>query len=86
MRALAFEHLRANPIGVYGDVLDGRGIEVDLIKLDEGDAIPDWRAYDFLVVMGAGENVWDDDPWIAAERETIREAVLAGNAAELYGL
>ena len=78
MRALAFEHLRANPIGVYGDVLDGRGIEVDLIKLDEGDAIPDWRGYDFLVVMGAGENVWDDDPWIAAERETIREAVLAG--------
>jgi GMP synthase (glutamine-hydrolysing) len=78
MRALAFEHLRANPIGVYGDVLDGRGIEIDLIKLDEGEAIPDWRAYDLLVVMGADENVWDDDPWIAAERDTIREAVLAG--------
>jgi hypothetical protein len=68
VRALAFEQLRANPIGVYGDVLDGRGIEVDRIKLDEDDAIPDWRAYDFLVVMGAEENVWDDDPWIAAER------------------
>jgi GMP synthase-like glutamine amidotransferase/DNA-binding CsgD family transcriptional regulator len=78
VRALAFEHLRANPIGVYGDVLDGRGIEVDRIKLDEDDAIPDWRAYDFLVVMGAEENVWDDDPWIAAERETVRGAVLAG--------
>src|SRR5688572_18080143 len=48
--------------------------------LHEGDAIPDWRPYDFLVVMGAGVNVWDHDenPWIAAEKETIREAVLAG--------
>ena len=80
VRALAFEHLRPNPIGVYGDVLDARGIGVDRIMLDEGDAIPDWRAYDFLVVMGAGVNVWDHDehPWIAAEKETIREAVLAG--------
>lgn len=67
MRALAFEHLRPDPIGVYGDVLDGRGIAVDRIMLDEGEAIPDWRAYDFLVVMGAGANVWDHEehPWIA---------------------
>jgi GMP synthase-like glutamine amidotransferase/tetratricopeptide (TPR) repeat protein/DNA-binding CsgD family transcriptional regulator len=80
VRALAFEHLRPNPIGVYGDVLDARGIGVDRIMLDEGETIPDWRAYDFLVVMGAGVNVWDEDenPWITAEKETIREAVLAG--------
>lgn len=80
MRALAFEHLRPNPIGVYGDVLDERGIEVDRIMLDEGEAIPDWRAYDFLVVMGAAQDVWDHDgyPWIVDELETIREAVLAG--------
>jgi GMP synthase-like glutamine amidotransferase/tetratricopeptide (TPR) repeat protein/DNA-binding CsgD family transcriptional regulator len=80
VRALAFEHLRPNPIGVYGDVLDGRGIAVDRVMVDEGEALPDWRAYDFLVVMGAGANVWDLDehPWIAAEKETIREAVLAG--------
>jgi GMP synthase-like glutamine amidotransferase/DNA-binding CsgD family transcriptional regulator len=80
MRALAFEHLRPNPIGVYGDVLDGRGIEVDRVMLDEGGAVPDWRAYDFLVVMGAAADVWDHDghPWIAAEAETVREAVLAG--------
>jgi GMP synthase-like glutamine amidotransferase/tetratricopeptide (TPR) repeat protein/DNA-binding CsgD family transcriptional regulator len=80
MRALVFEHLRPNPIGVYGDVLDGRGIGVDRVMLDEGEAIPDWRAYDFLVVMGATADVWDHDkhPWIAAEEETVREAVLAG--------
>jgi GMP synthase-like glutamine amidotransferase/DNA-binding CsgD family transcriptional regulator len=80
VRALAFEHLRPNPIGVYGDVLDGRGIALDRVMLDEGEAIPDWRAYDFLVVMGAAADVWDraGHPWIAAEEETVREAVLAG--------
>ena len=80
LRALAFEHLRPNPIGVYGDVLDARGIAVDRIMLDEGERIPDWRHYDLLVVMGAGVNVWDDEkhPWIAEEKETVREAVLAG--------
>jgi hypothetical protein len=29
MRALAFEHLRPDPIGVYGDGLAEREIEVD---------------------------------------------------------
>jgi GMP synthase-like glutamine amidotransferase/tetratricopeptide (TPR) repeat protein len=80
MRALAFEHLRPNPIGVYGDVLDGRGISVDRIRVAEGEPIPDWRAYDCLVVMGAGANVWDHKlhPWIVPETQTVREAVLAG--------
>gem|GEM_PF-25435 len=80
MRALALEHLRPNPIGIYGDVLAARGIAVDRIMVDEGEAIPEWRRYDFLVVMGAGVNVWDHEkhPWIVAERETVRKAVLAG--------
>jgi GMP synthase-like glutamine amidotransferase/tetratricopeptide (TPR) repeat protein len=80
MRALAFEHLRPNPIGVYGDVLDGRGIGFDRIRVAEGDPIPDWRAYDFVVVMGAGASVWDHErhPWIVPEKAAVREAVLAG--------
>lgn len=57
VRALALEHLRPNPIGVYGDVLDGRGIEGDRVMLEQGEAIPDWRAYDVLVVMRAAADV-----------------------------
>jgi GMP synthase-like glutamine amidotransferase/DNA-binding CsgD family transcriptional regulator len=80
VQALVLEHLRPNPVGVYGDVLDGRGIGVDRIMVDEGESIPDWRAYDFLVVMGAGASVWDRDAhaWIGLEERTVREAVLAG--------
>jgi hypothetical protein len=40
VRALAFERLRPNPIGVYCDVLDGRGIGVDGVMVDEGEADP----------------------------------------------
>src|SRR5215203_298855 len=80
MRALALEHLRPNPLGVYGDVLDERGIGVDRIMVDQGEEIPDWRAYDFLVVMGAAADVWDREtsPWITAENAAVHDAVLAG--------
>ncbi len=80
MRALALEHLRQNPVGIYGEILAERGIGVDRVLLYEGDSLPDWRRYDLIVAMGAGHSVWQDDefPWIAAEKRTVREAVLAG--------
>jgi GMP synthase-like glutamine amidotransferase/DNA-binding NarL/FixJ family response regulator len=80
MRALALEHLRPNTLGVYGDVLEERGIGFDRIMLDEGEQIPDWRSYDFLVVMGAAVDVWDREtaPWIDAEERVVHDAVLAG--------
>jgi GMP synthase-like glutamine amidotransferase/DNA-binding CsgD family transcriptional regulator len=80
VRALALEHLRSDPVGVFGDVLVERGIGVDRVMLYEGEPLPDWRRYDLLVAMGAGVSVWQDDefPWIAAEKRAVREAVLAG--------
>ena len=80
MRALALEHLHSNPIGVYGDVLAERGVDVDRVLLDRGDALPDWRAYDLLVVMGGGMSAYDEQryPWLAAEKRAIREAVSDG--------
>jgi GMP synthase-like glutamine amidotransferase/DNA-binding CsgD family transcriptional regulator len=80
MRALALEHLDPNPVGVYGDVLDARGVAVDRVQLHAGHVIPDWRDYDLLIVMGAGQSVWEEDehPWIAEEKRLVREAVPAG--------
>jgi GMP synthase-like glutamine amidotransferase/tetratricopeptide (TPR) repeat protein len=80
MRALALEHLHSNPIGVYGDVLTDRGIEVDRVLLDRGEALPDWQAYDLLIVMGGGMSAYDEAtyPWLSDEKRTIREAVCAG--------
>lgn len=80
MKALALEHLHSNPLGVYGDVLADRGVDVDRVLLDRGQPLRDWRAYDFLVVMGGGMSAYDDQvyPWLVDEKRTIREAVLAG--------
>jgi GMP synthase-like glutamine amidotransferase len=74
------EHLRENPVGVFGDVLTERGIGVDRVMLHAGQSLPDWREYDLMVVMGAGVSVWQEGeyPWIAAEKRAVREAVLAG--------
>jgi hypothetical protein len=38
--ALALEHLRPNPVGIFGRVLEERGIEVDRVALDEASACP----------------------------------------------
>jgi GMP synthase-like glutamine amidotransferase/DNA-binding CsgD family transcriptional regulator/tetratricopeptide (TPR) repeat protein len=80
MRALALEHLRSDPIGIFGDVLAERGIAVDRILLHEGEPLPEWSRYDLLVAMGAGASVWEEDefPWIVAEKRAVREAVLGG--------
>src|SRR3954452_5473797 len=80
MRALALEHLRPNPVGIFGRVLEERGIEVDRVLLNEGQPLPDWRGYDLIVAMGAGHSVWQDNEfaWIAEEKRAVREAVLAG--------
>jgi GMP synthase-like glutamine amidotransferase/DNA-binding CsgD family transcriptional regulator/tetratricopeptide (TPR) repeat protein len=80
MRALALEHLRSDPIGIFGDVLAERGIGVDRVLLHEGESLPNWSDYALVVAMGAGVSVWEEDefPWIAAEKRAVREAVLAG--------
>jgi GMP synthase-like glutamine amidotransferase/tetratricopeptide (TPR) repeat protein len=45
-----------------------------------GEALPDWREYDLLVVMGGAMSVYEEDayPWLVAEKRAIREAVTAG--------
>lgn len=80
MRALALEHLRPNPIGIFGDVLAERGIDVDRIMLSANESLPDWHDYELIVAMGAGVSVWQEQefPWITAEKRAVREAVLAG--------
>jgi GMP synthase-like glutamine amidotransferase/tetratricopeptide (TPR) repeat protein len=80
VRALALEHLHSNPVGVYGDVLGERGVDVVRVRLDEGEPLPDWRDFDLLVVMGGGMSVYQEDehPWLADEKRLIREAVTAG--------
>jgi GMP synthase-like glutamine amidotransferase len=79
-RLLVIQHARCEPPGVYEDELDERGIEFCRVLLDEGDALPDWRGFAGLVVMGGAMGVYEQQryPWLAEELELIAAAVAAG--------
>lgn len=57
-----------------------RRIPFARVLLDEGEELPDWRAYAAIVVMGGAMGAYDDDahPWLAPERRLIGEAVGSG--------
>ena len=80
LRALVLQHIACEPPGTYEDVLDERGVEIDRIEIDEGDTLPDWRAYDAIVAMGGPMGADDDQtlPWLADEKRLIAQAVEAG--------
>lgn len=80
MRALVLQHLACETPGVFEDVLLERGARIHRVELDEGDPLPDWRAFDAIVAMGGPMSVNDEAelPWLREEKRLIREAVQAG--------
>ncbi len=77
MRLLVFQHIAVEHPGIFRDFLKQDGIRWDAIELDEGQPIPDLRAYDALWVMGGPMDVWDveDNPWLIPEKRAIRQWV-----------
>ena len=80
LAVLVLQHIACEPPGVYEDVLDERGLELKRVELDEGDLLPDWRAFDAIVAMGGPMSVNDEAtlPWLRIEKAVIAEAVRAG--------
>jgi GMP synthase (glutamine-hydrolysing) len=80
VRALVLQHIACEPPGVFEDVLRERGAELHRVELDEGEPLPDWRAFDAVVAMGGPMSATDDDrlPWLRDEKRLIGEAVRAG--------
>jgi GMP synthase-like glutamine amidotransferase len=80
MEALVLQHIACEPPGVFEDVLVERGASIHRVELDEGDRLPDWRAFDLIVAMGGPMSVNDEaeHAWLIAEKRLIREAVEAG--------
>jgi hypothetical protein len=52
-RALVLQHIRCEPPGLSSAMLNGRGVAIETIELDEGGELPDWRDGDpVLGVLG----------------------------------
>jgi GMP synthase-like glutamine amidotransferase len=80
VRVLVLQHIACEPPGVFEDVLHERDAELHQVELDEGELVPDWRAFDAIVAMGGPMSVNDDAelPWLADEKRVIGEAVRGG--------
>jgi GMP synthase-like glutamine amidotransferase len=77
MKILVLQHVVNEHPGVFRDFLRQDGFNWDTIELDEGQEIPDLEPYDFMIVMGGPEDVWEEDQytWLRAE-EAIRRFVM----------
>ena len=49
---LVFQHVDCEPPAEYEDVLIERGIGVERVLLADGVALPDWRGFAGIIVMG----------------------------------
>ena len=80
MRVLVLQHIACEHPGVFSEVMGERGVEAVAVEVDEGEPLPDWRRFDAVLAMGGPMGAGDDDdhPWLAPERELVREAVEGG--------
>ena len=80
MDVLVLQHIACEPPGVYEDVLNERGATIQRVELDEGELLPDWRAFDAIIAMGGPMGALDevDHPWLVGEKRLIGDAVRSG--------
>jgi GMP synthase (glutamine-hydrolysing) len=77
---LVLQHAGCEPPGAYEDELLARRLPFTRVLLDEGEELPDWRAYAAIVAMGGAMSVNDEAgyPWLVPEKRMIGQAVRAG--------
>src|SRR5689334_7549780 len=80
LRYLVLQHADWETTGSYGGLLDAYGRHTEIVRLDRGDPVPDWREFDAIVAMGGPMSVNDhaELPWLARETALVAAAVAAG--------
>jgi GMP synthase-like glutamine amidotransferase len=76
-RALVFQHMDHDHPGRFLDFFAEDHMVPELIRLWEGQEIPNLAPYDFLFVLGGAQDSWEENehPWMLAEKAAIREWV-----------
>jgi len=80
MRPIAiFRYSPSEGPGYFSDYLEARGRPWRIVRIDQGERVPDDpRAFGGLVLMGGPMSVNDDLAWIPPTLELVRRAVDAG--------
>jgi GMP synthase (glutamine-hydrolysing) len=78
---LALQHIACEPPAAFEDELLGRGLDLARVELDEGEALPDWREFEGMIVMGGPMGAYEEDahPWLVEEKHAIAAAARAGH-------
>jgi GMP synthase-like glutamine amidotransferase len=76
-RALFLQHFPDDTPGRIGALLKAMDIRGDTIALYRGESIPPLKGYDLMLVLGASQQVWQEQefPWLRDEKQAIREWV-----------
>jgi GMP synthase-like glutamine amidotransferase len=72
-RVLVFQHHPDEDPAALGTHLLAAGLDLTVIELDAGDAIPDLEPFDLLIAMGGPMDVWQESehPWLITEKAAI---------------
>lgn len=73
-----FRHSPGEGPGYFATFLDSRSVPWQLIKIDEGEAVPHASGFSGLCFMGGPMSVNDDLPWLPPIFALIRQAVAKG--------
>jgi GMP synthase-like glutamine amidotransferase len=78
LKTLIVQHEEPTPPGLLGDWLARRNAEVEILRIDLEDGVPDARRYDIIALLGSELPAFDDSvAFIARESGLIREAMEA---------
>jgi GMP synthase (glutamine-hydrolysing) len=79
-RLLVVQHEPDAPAAWLGEWLVGAGLELDVVRGDLGDRVPERLEHDGLVVLGGAMGADDDDrhPWLGPTKALASEAVGRG--------
>ncbi len=77
MKVAVVEHDPTEPAGMFGELLAGRAVPAETVRLDETNELPPWTDDTALVLMGGPMSVNDESeyPWLKEEKALIRDAV-----------
>ncbi len=77
---LVLQHAGCEPPGAYELEMRARGVDFERLLLDQATALPDWRDYAGIVVMGGAMGAYEDEThaWLGPEKQLIAAAVAAG--------
>jgi GMP synthase-like glutamine amidotransferase len=86
VRALVITHVEHEGPGVFGELLEAAGAEVQAARLHCGDALPDPRGLDAVLSMGGPMNVYQEERYPFLRDETLFLQVAAARGLPVLGI